>query len=301
MHHSRRPSVSKTHASIGRLVAGLLALGLLLGACSPAASPRGAPTVEDPRPAAPSPTGAGLGLSELEGSDWVLLTLKDSNPIEGSNITLRFGEGQANGFSGCNWYGGPYRAGDGKLAISEIAVTLQACQSPVGVMEQESEYLAALQKVVAYQLAGIRLEMQDVVGETILVFDKKAELAMEPGELVGTAWRLVSIDGQESPDYSNFVLGFQDATALWGRAGCRGYLGTYQARGENLRLVSLAMTGPDCPDQPALMEQEGSYTTHLELVTDYRLAESRLELLTAQGRVLAYEPLPEEATADLER
>ena len=35
----------------------------------------------------------------------------------------------------------------------------------------------------------------DASGEIILVFNRKAEFATHPDALLGTAWRLVSIDG----------------------------------------------------------------------------------------------------------
>ena len=49
------------------------------------------------------------------------------------------------------------------------------------------------------------------------------------------------------------------------------------------------------------MAQEGEYTTLLESASDYRLTQGQLELLTVQGKELVFEPLPEDAQADLER
>ena len=46
--------------------------------------------------------------------------------------------------------------------------------------------------------------------------------------------------------------------------------------------------------------QEGEYTTILGWATDYRLSKGRLEILTARGEVLVFEPLPEGADASLE-
>jgi heat shock protein HslJ len=81
----------------------------------------------------------------LDGSEWVLTWLNGDRLVEGSNVTLSFAGGRAGGFAGCNSYGAGYEAtGGGTLTIAEIEVTLQLCQTPAGVMEQEAAYLETL-------------------------------------------------------------------------------------------------------------------------------------------------------------
>ena len=59
------------------------------------------------------------------------ISLNGSSLVKDSNITLNFAEGRVNGFAGCNSYSGEYTAADeGTLAIPEIAVTVQLCQTP---------------------------------------------------------------------------------------------------------------------------------------------------------------------------
>lgn len=274
------------------IVAVALLLAVLLAGCGPTATPvELQPTVQ----ATATPSGDGA----LEGTEWVLGSLRGESVLEGTQISLVFEGGQAGGFAGCNGYGGPYTASEGTLSVSELAVQVQLCASPQGVMEQEETYIQALLNAVNYQLINGHLQIQDDAGETILVFAQQEAYAMEPAALVGTAWQLTSKDGQEPVAGSTITLVFHDGHRASGHAGCRDYVAEYRAEEDGLRFSYLAMLGPVCP-QDALLEQEGAYTTTLEWTVHYRLGENQLELLTARGETLAFRPLPEAAQASLE-
>jgi heat shock protein HslJ len=77
-------------------------------------------------------------------------------------------------------------------------------------------------------------------------------------------------------------------------------VGAYNADGDGIRHIWLAMIGPagSCPE--SLIAQEGAYTTALEWARDYVVVEGQLEIRTARGEVLTYEPLAPEADRDLE-
>jgi hypothetical protein len=63
----------------------------------------------------------------------------------------------------------------------------------------------------------------------------------------------------------------------------------------------MSMTGDDsCLAREDLYLQEGAYTDALTWATNYRLGESRFELLTARGEVLVFEPLAGEPEPGLE-
>jgi len=81
---------------------------------------------------------------------------------------------------GCNGYGGGPDSGkytatdDGTLTIPhEIAVTVQLCSEPKGIMEQEAAYIEALRSAAAYWVMDDRLEIANAVGETTLVFARE--------------------------------------------------------------------------------------------------------------------------------
>jgi heat shock protein HslJ len=266
----------------GIIIALALALVILLVGCgSPEQTPTPAPET--------FPTAGPVG---LDGSEWTLTTLKGADLLPGTHITLGFAEEQASGFAGCNAYGGPYSTGDdGTLSVSMPEMTAQACLEPQGVMEQEQAYLAALRDAAAYRRAGDRLDLVGAEGESLLIFARKERFAMDPGALPDTKWQLVSFDGASPVEGSRITLAFRDLSHVSGQAGCREYTATYEASGDRIRFPFLSMSGDDaCLADEALYRQEGQYTDALSWATNYLLDEGRLEIQTARGEVLIFEP-----------
>lgn len=112
----------------------------------------------------------------LPGSTWSAVLFNDGMAqivgVTGVQITAQFGaDGQLAGFSGCNNYSAGYTTGaDSSITFGPIAATQKACSDPVNVMEQEAQYLAALQSAVTYQIQGQQLSMQDSAGELAVQF-----------------------------------------------------------------------------------------------------------------------------------
>jgi heat shock protein HslJ len=81
----------------------------------------------------------------------------------------------------CNGYGGGPDRGkfiatdDGTLALLQLAVTVQLCSEPEGIMKQEAAYIEALLSAATYQVLDDRLEIANAAGETILVFVRRTE------------------------------------------------------------------------------------------------------------------------------
>ena len=237
----------------------------------------------------------------LRGTEWLLTSLHGESLLEGSRITLNLGGEGFDGLAGCNNYGGEYEAADGgALRFGFFPVTAMDCPSPEGIMEQEQAYIDALTQARTYRLAGNRLEVQDAAGETVLAFARKEEFATDPSDLVGTVWRLVSLDGGRVGGGSAFTLAFYSETILGGHAGCRDYLAAYQAAGDNLNLLFEAMFDANCQVGTTGHELEGEFLGILAPKADLRLAEEQLEIHGERGGVLVFEPLPPEANLDLE-
>jgi len=237
----------------------------------------------------------------LEGSEWLLASLRGESLLEGSRITINLDGDRFEGLAGCNNYGGQYEVAEGgRLRISEIFVTAMACSSPEGIMEQETAYIQALGRSATFRLADGRLEMAGESGETILLFDRKAEFDTDTSTLLGTVWRLVSIDGESFSGGSTFTLAFYSQTILGGHAGCRDYLATYQVTGDNLKLRFEAMFDADCRVEDAALEQEAHFLGVMAPKSDLRLGVGQLEIHGERGGLLLFEPLPEEANLDLE-
>lgn len=121
--------------------------------------------------------GCGSASEELQGTGWALISLNGKDLIENTAITLYFSDGYLGGEMGCNGYGGSPDLGkfnakrDGSFAlIPPLAVTVQLCSEPVGIMEQEAEYLEKMNLAARFRREGNRLELLDASGESILIY-----------------------------------------------------------------------------------------------------------------------------------
>jgi heat shock protein HslJ len=110
------------------------------------------------------------GGTALPGTEWVLTSMAGNSPIEGTLITLNFGEGSLEGSGGCNTYGGSYTASEDSLALSELYWTEMACLEPEGILDQELTYLNALNTVASYRVDAGLLALYDEAGTQVLVF-----------------------------------------------------------------------------------------------------------------------------------
>jgi heat shock protein HslJ len=105
--------------------------------------------------------------TDLDGTAWTLTALDGSSPLEGTQITLDFGEGQAHGSTGCNTYWATYAQDGVSLNIVGLAMTERACLDPPGAMEQEQRYLDLLRAAVRYRIAGNELSLMAAAGQTL--------------------------------------------------------------------------------------------------------------------------------------
>jgi heat shock protein HslJ len=105
----------------------------------------------------------GKSQNPLAGSDWNLVTLGGTPPLEGTTLTLTFGTDQIGGNAGCNSFGGKYTVEGDKITISELLSTLMAC-TETGVMEQENAYLNAIGAAQSFSLKGSELRILSAEG-----------------------------------------------------------------------------------------------------------------------------------------
>ena len=102
----------------------------------------------------------------LAGTDWGLRSFNDGQGalvivLEGTEITATFAEnGTLSGSAGCNSYNTTYEIdGDNIIISSPMALTMMMCETPEGIMEQETQYLGALENSSIYRnlVAGLIL------------------------------------------------------------------------------------------------------------------------------------------------
>jgi heat shock protein HslJ len=120
------------------------------------------------------PGGQTGGSPSLAGTAWQLSTLLGQPPIEGSEVTLSFQDGEVGGRAGCNSFGGQFSVGnDGSLNFQNLYNTEMFCMEPEGVMDQELAFLQTLSQASSYSITNDTLELKNAAGETILSFARQ--------------------------------------------------------------------------------------------------------------------------------
>ena len=88
----------------------------------------------------------------LEDTTWLLMTYNDTRPIDGTQPTIQFEDGQVSGNAGCNSYGGSYQVKGDAISFEALFNTEMACMEPEGLMDQEQAYLELLGTAQRFEL-----------------------------------------------------------------------------------------------------------------------------------------------------
>lgn len=116
---------------------------------------------------------------ELAGSNWEVTAYNNGNQavvgvLEGTTLTASFGEdGSLSGNSGCNQYTGTYKVDGSQITIGPLASTMMMCSDPAEVMDQEAQFLAALQSAASYEIEGNVLQLRTADDALAGMFNRK--------------------------------------------------------------------------------------------------------------------------------
>jgi heat shock protein HslJ len=104
----------------------------------------------------------------LAGTSWQVSSYNNGtgavvSVLGGTTLTAAFDQSQISGNGGCNAYSGPYWVSGANIAIGPLAANQMMC-GEAAVMDQEQQFLAALQSAATYQLDGNRLELRRADG-----------------------------------------------------------------------------------------------------------------------------------------
>lgn len=108
----------------------------------------------------------------LEGVAWEVTCFNNGrqgvvSPVLGTALTLSFRDGAVVGHSGCNTYRAGYTRDGSRLTIGPAAATRKACAG-AGVMDQEQQFLAALQSATSWTIRGDVLDLHRADGARAL-------------------------------------------------------------------------------------------------------------------------------------
>jgi heat shock protein HslJ len=110
----------------------------------------------------------------LAGTSWTVTGYNNGTGavvpvLDGTVLTALFdAEGSVNGSGGCNNYSGPYSVDGSALLIGPLTYTQLACDTPEGVMQQESAFFTALQTAATYEVVDDQLTVKDDSGATAI-------------------------------------------------------------------------------------------------------------------------------------
>lgn len=105
-----------------------------------------------------------------------------------------------------------------------------------------------------------------------------------PPDLIGSIWRLVSLNGEPIVEGSDVVLGISEGR-VGGFAGCNTYFGAFSASGNQVSLSTIGATQKACLDE-AVMDQESVFLQGLEQIASYSVEEGQLTVANAAGQTI---------------
>jgi heat shock protein HslJ len=116
---------------------------------------------------------------DLAGTSWEAVNFNNGKQavtgmLAGTTLTADFvKDGNLSGNAGCNTYSGAYKVNGDQITIGPLVSTMMACNEPAGVMEQEAQYLAALQSAATYQIEGNVLQLRTKDDALAAIFNRK--------------------------------------------------------------------------------------------------------------------------------
>jgi heat shock protein HslJ/uncharacterized membrane protein len=211
--------------------------------------------------------------SPLEGTTWRLT----SDPL-----TVRFADGRASGFSGCNRFMGGFKRDGDALTVGPLAGTMMACPEPR--MAIEKAFLDGLSGSHRVAIAGDRLTLTPASGSP-LVFQAEPELTLE-----GVTWQVTGFNNGRSAVVSavtgtSLTLTFENGVVR-GSSGCNTFRAPYTSEGNRLSIGAAATTRKACSAE-GVMEQERKFLAALQTAQVWTVESGALDVHRADGeRVL---------------
>ena len=134
-------------------------------------------TINVIQPIAPPqpPSAEQPGADALAGTRWSVVNVNNgmgavTGLIPGTAVTMDFdASGRVQGKAGCNTYFARYQAGGNTLSVDLPGTTNLLCESPEGVMQQEQQFLAALQSAATFQITGDQLQIRSAADALAVV------------------------------------------------------------------------------------------------------------------------------------
>ncbi len=251
--------------------------------------------------------------ASLMGVEWVAIAYNNgrqavTSPMLETEITVMFGaDGQISGNASCNNFNGGFSIDGQNISVGELATTRMMC--PEEVMQQEFEFLAALQNATTFTQDGDLLSLFGEDGSRMMDLLPAEVVAAQAGDASVTSPGMVAAGDVANPDFlltnwllaaykgqpvSNIQAGIKFTSDQFsGNGGCNTFFGAYSRDGQNLTIEeNIGSTMMACPGP--VMQFEQTLLNTLPQATSYQIENGLLNLLDANGNVLLvfYEDAP---------
>ena len=234
------------------------------------------------------------GTLPISGITWELVAydsgrLAQESIIPGSIVTARFErEGIVHGISGCNQYWARYEASSTRVSIDFPQRTNAVCNTPSGVLSQESMYLVDLGKANTYRVEGDFLSLSDGKGRTVLLFRKEA-IPEDVSYIFRETWYLTALRDDRGSiimlPHGVLVTARFGEGRVSGFSGCNSYVAPAHVSGAATRIESPLVTDTWCRNE-TMREQERLFFKRMKEVDAYVPGDDLLILVNDQGETL---------------
>ena len=115
----------------------------------------------------------------LAGTSWIVTGYNNGRQavvsvLNGSELTMEFSaDGRVSGYAGCNRYTGSFKQDGKALSFGPAAATRRMCIEPEGVMEQEQQFLKALETVATARQEADRIELRTADGALAVTLSRR--------------------------------------------------------------------------------------------------------------------------------
>ena len=197
------------------------------------------------------------GGGALDGTEWLSLAVtedgEDRPLVDGTQIHLRFTDGQLGASAGCNSMNGAYRLEEGRLIVESGGVTEMGCDEQQHAQDEWLFGFIGAMPSVAQE--GDKLTLTS--GATVITLQDR-EIAEPDLPLTGTTWTVDSIISGEAassvPNGATATRVFTDDGRLEFDNGCNTGGGTYEAADGTLRIGELMTTLRGCEGPAVQLE-----------------------------------------------
>ncbi len=136
------------------------------------------PTATPVPPTAVPPTATPEAVANpLAGTRWSVVQFNNGGAVVSllgdTSLSAEFtADGQVRGNGGCNTYFAPYQVNGSSISINQPSSTSISCAEPEGIMDQEFQFLAAMQSAANFRIEGNTLTLLNASDQIAVIMTR---------------------------------------------------------------------------------------------------------------------------------